>query len=238
MAISSTTPVPPGFGTPDAAAASNQGASGALTGAAQQLGRDEFLQLLMTQLQNQDPLNPMESYEFAAQLAQFSSVEQLINIGDAIEAGDEASGLMAQSINSSVATGLIGREVEAESNALSLNGEGGVPFGFDLPADAQNVKVTIQSAESGVTLRTLDLGGFSAGEHQVTWDGKDGDGNLLEGTYTFTVEALNKDGDAVPAQPVVKGVVDRVTFGPEGIQAWIGGAGIPMALIRSIREAG
>ena len=236
MSIASTTQVPPGFGAPDAAAASGPGANGALTGAAQQLGRDEFLKLLMTQLQNQDPLNPMESYEFAAQLAQFSSVEQLINIGDAIQAGDETSGLMAQSINSSVATGLIGREVEAESNTVSLSGEGGVPFGFDLPADAEAVKVTITS-EKDLPVRTLELGGFGAGEHQVAWDGKDDRGNLLDGTFTLTIEAVNKQGDAVVAQPIVKGVVDRVTFGPEGIQAWIGGAGIPMALIRSIREA-
>ena len=87
------------------------------------LSRDDFLQLLVTQLGNQDPLNPMDGQEFAAQLAQFSSLEQLININESMIQSGEINGLLAQSVNAGVAADLIGKTIEAEGDQFQYSGE-------------------------------------------------------------------------------------------------------------------
>ena len=82
------------------------------TGSAQELGRNDFLELLIAKLQNQDPLKPMEDEDFIAQLAQFSSLEQMNNIAEGISASNEWDFLQMQSINNTMAAGLIGKEVD------------------------------------------------------------------------------------------------------------------------------
>lgn len=109
-------PFEPG-GVVESNTSANQAAASAV------MGKDDFLRLLVTQLGNQDPLNPMDGQEFAAQLAQFSSVEQLLNISDVLAQNGEMNGLLAQSINSGVASGLIGKTVQASGNAISWDGE-------------------------------------------------------------------------------------------------------------------
>ncbi|MGA9120044.1 MAG: flagellar hook capping FlgD N-terminal domain-containing protein, partial [Bacteroidota bacterium] len=85
--------------------------------ASNQLGKDDFLKLLVTQLQNQDPLNPLQGTEFVAQLAQFSSLEQLTNINSSLEQNIQSNQLMTQSIGNSLAATLVGKDVRASSNA-------------------------------------------------------------------------------------------------------------------------
>ena len=88
------------------------------------LGKDDFLQLLITQLKNQDPLNPTDGTEFASQLAQFSSLEQLTNLNDAIQQNMNNSYYLTQSINNSLASNLVGKNVTVLSDSITNSGQG------------------------------------------------------------------------------------------------------------------
>lgn len=200
------------------------------------MGKDEFLRLLVTQLRNQDPTNPMDGQQFAAQLAQFSSVEQLMNIEKTLGSQGEMSGLLAQSINSGVAAGLIGKTVEAEGNVVGFNGADEAHLGFELPDSARQVTITIRDA-NGNLVREIDLKTRGAGKNTVTWDGKNSAGIMAqEGKYTFEVSANNGDNAPVYATPYSIGRVDRVTFGQDGIRLWMGGASIAMSSVRSVED--
>ncbi|MDX1531875.1 MAG: flagellar hook capping FlgD N-terminal domain-containing protein, partial [Rhodothermales bacterium] len=140
-----------------------------------ELDRDAFLRLLVTQLSNQDPLNPQDGHEFAAQLAQFSSVEQLTNISETLALHSEQiamltegmavassqqvelAGMMNDRATLSTATALIGKTVEAAGDGLGWDGEGPAAFGFRLERPAAQVTITIRD-EHGNAVRTLDGG--------------------------------------------------------------------------------
>lgn len=220
-------------GTFDAAAAADEARSNA---SVRQSGmnREDFLKLLVAQLSHQDPLNPLQGHEFAAHLAQFTSVEQLININDGIAGQGEINGILAQSINSGVAAGLIGKNVEATANGFALAGGNAVTGGVELAAAATSLTVTIKNSADQV-IRTIDLGAQGEGMHQFTWDGKDDAGaTAADGDYTFEISAKDGNGDEVASAPVISGVVDRVTFSQDGIKLWINGTPIAMGAVKSV----
>ncbi|MEM9664995.1 MAG: FlgD immunoglobulin-like domain containing protein [Bacteroidota bacterium] len=215
----------------------SRASSASLTDRASELGKNEFVQLLMAQIQNQDPLNPMEGYEFAAQLAQFSSVEQLVNINDTLGLSMEATGVLTQATNSGIAAGMIGQTVEAVSNQAPWDGEEVVQLGFDLSSPADNVSVEILNA-NGEVIRTLDLGARDAETHRFEWDGRDGDGKKLpEGAYSFRVNATDAEGESLTSLPFVTGRVDRVSFDQDGTRLWIGDVSIPLGQVRGVESA-
>ncbi len=225
--------------------------AGALTGG-QNLGQEDFLLMLVTQLNNQDPLNPLEGHEFAAQLAQFTSVEQLLSLNDTLAGQSEmftllaetmSDSLMAQgemltrladSLNRSSATDLIGLSVDVPGNAVVWGGAEPASLAFELGAPATAVQVTIRN-ENGEAVRTLTLDGLEAGLHDAPWDGTDADGNPLpEGLYTFDIQATDADGNPINATPLMQGIVDRVGFGPGGVVVWVNGQPVNYNDIRSI----
>lgn len=173
-----------------------------------QLGRDEFLKLLVAQMSYQDPLEPMSGTEFVAQLAQFSGVEQLLEVNRQIE----LLALGQSAIANAQVAGLIGREITARADAIEIGDGPTPPVRFDLASDATSVTVTITD-ESGRVVRTLDAGALAAGAHEVAWDGRDADGAALPpGTYRVSVAATGADGQPVEASARVRGVVTGVTF--------------------------
>ena len=183
-------------------------ATGAGGSRAEKLGKQEFLKLLVAQLAHQNPLDPMDNTEFIAQLAQFSSLEQLMSVNRNI-------GLLqlsqASMTNSQVA-GLIGREVEAKGATLTLGATGGAPLRFTLDGAAKTVTVRITDA-SGRLVRTLELGPRAAGLQHATWDGKDATGlRQPAGTYTIAITARDARGRAVRASTTVRGVVSGVRY--------------------------
>ena len=201
------------------------------------MGRDEFLRLLVSQLSNQDPLNPLEGQEFAAQLAQFTSVEQLINIDQTLAAQGELNAMLATSMNNGVAAGLIGQTIEAPGSQLNWDGENASQGRLDLEGPAA-VKIEIRDS-TGFVVRTLDLGALSSGEQDYEWDGLDDSGNRVgAGVYSTSVVATDSDGNSVPATQTVRGEVSRVTFTPEGVFLWIGQLAVSMTNVRSVGEAG
>ena len=200
------------------------------------MGRDEFLRLLVTQLSNQDPLNPLEGQEFAAQLAQFTSVEQLINIDETLAQQGDMNALLAQSMNNGVAAGLIGNTIEAPGNQLNWDGENAPGGKFSLQGNAADVKIEIRDS-TGFLVRTVDFGALSKGDQDFSWDGKDDAGNsVASGVYTTSVVAKDNDGEAVASNSTIRGAVSRVTFSPEGVFLWIGQLSVNMSSVESVGE--
>lgn len=219
------------------------------------LDRDAFLQLLVAQLRNQDPTSPQDGHEFAAQLAQFSSVEQLTQLnasvqaqngafaalGDAlgaIQSGQDALGdRLSSQINLQAASGLIGRTVDVRDSALAYGADGPVPIRVRLGGAVREVEVVVRN-EAGEIVRTLRTSALSAGDHTVEWDGTDRDGAPVPaGAYTVDVRAVGADGQPVEAAPISTGRVDRITVDTEGLALWVGGRAIPFDALLAI-EAG
>jgi flagellar basal-body rod modification protein FlgD len=200
------------------------------------MGKEEFLRLLVTQLSNQDPMNPLDGQEFAAQLAHFTSVEQLLNIQQTLVANGELNSMLAQGINSGVASGLIGRVVEANGSQMLWDGASAGGSGFELAGAATDVEVTIRDS-AGNVVRTLTLGALESGKHALDWDGRDDKGAVVpKGAYTMEVAAKDADGSQVASQTFIAGRVDRVTFAQDGIKLWIGELSVAMGKVRSVAE--
>ena len=172
------------------------------------LNKDDFLNLLITQLQNQDPLNPTDSTEFTAQLAQFSSLEQLGNVNDNLT---ELKNFQA-SINNSQAVTLIDKEITAKVNSIYLDDERKVPCHFNLDKDAAKVVLTIYDHTGGY-ITEINYENLSAGRQSLTWHGEDQDGNpMAAGHYLFEILASDVNGQRVNSTNYFSGTVDKVSF--------------------------
>jgi flagellar basal-body rod modification protein FlgD len=173
-----------------------------------EMGKDSFLQLLLAQLQNQSPLNPMDSTEFTSQLAQFSQLEQLNNMNNTMTIMQ----LYLASLNNAQAVDFIGKEIEAKGNAVHLSGESGTTLSYELTDKAGAVTIRVYD-ESNQLVRTIERGSQNKGVQEWTWDGKDNQGKQLPaGDYTFEVSATNLEGEAVTVTTYLRGVVTGVTF--------------------------
>ena len=170
------------------------------------LGREDFLTMLVAQLQNQDPLNPMEGSEFSAQLAQFSSLEQLINMNESLE-----SMVTAFNDGSDIdVSDFIGKEVTGTVNSIEVS-DGAFSGGYYDLAQTSDVMVTIYD-EEGNTVKNLYPGQKEAGSHSINWDGTDNSGNqVIDGSYSYDVLA-NSGYGYVSAPMTVTGTVEAVTY--------------------------
>lgn len=173
------------------------------------LDRDAFMQLLVTQIRNQDPMDPMDTRDMMAQLTQLTSVEHLIGI----EQGVQTLGVASASIANAQVAGFVGKTVTADSSSLRLEEAGSAPGAFDLDARASNVTVTIRD-EEGRVVRTLELEGDRfPGTHRYEWDGMDDAGNRLSpGRYRVEVAATDSRGNPVGADTEVRGTVTGVSY--------------------------
>ncbi|MFQ5752983.1 MAG: flagellar hook assembly protein FlgD, partial [bacterium] len=126
------------------------------------LGKDDFLKILVTQLTHQDPINPIKGEEFAAQLAQFSSVEQLHNINSNLENVLDMDLLLNQAINNTLATTLIGKEVKSIGNRVSLHEGESVNLHYRLSSPASKVVIEIKDS-AGTLVRSVELQNLSEG---------------------------------------------------------------------------
>jgi flagellar basal-body rod modification protein FlgD len=180
------------------------------------LGKDDFLKLLVSQLQNQDPLNPMDGTQFASQLAQFTSVEQLANINSTLQTSISASQLLNQSISNALSTTVIGKEVRATGSTFNYSGTGTMKTGYTLPSAAVTAQVQILDSKGNV-VRTIQNTGVAAGDTDVTWDGLTDSGvQAAAGTYTTKVTATDASGASITASPFFYGIVSGVRFKSTG----------------------
>ena len=172
------------------------------------LGRNQFLQLLVAQLQHQDPMNPLDGTDFSAQLAQFSSLEQMFNMNDALAKIQQS--LEAQ--GSENVLDYIGKTVvSGDNDTIFVNN--GKPVGgtYNLETGA-DVTVRIYDSE-GFEVCTVPCGRQAPGEHFVGWNGTDSNGDIVsDGEYTYTIEALNEQGYAVPVESYLVGEVTGVSY--------------------------
>jgi len=172
------------------------------------MGKEDFLNLLIAQLQNQDPLNPTDSTEFTAQLAQFSSLEQLGNVNQNLM---ELKDFQA-SINNSQAVSLIGKAITANGNSIQLTDDGPVPCDFSLAESADLIVASIYDS-TGKFVTEFESQNLSAGSHSLLWDGTDQNRNrMANGNYTFEIQAADDSGRDIDTTTFFNGTVDRVTF--------------------------
>jgi len=171
------------------------------------LGQDQFLRLLTTQLQYQDPLKPLDSTDFIAQLAQFSQLEQSItsnaSLGSLVD--------LFSNMNNYATAGLIGKDVQVEGSAITFSGTESVPLTYSLQGDATNVTLEVFDASGG--RRSIALGPQGAGLQTVLWDGRDDNGTLLPaGNYNYLVSAQNNEGTSLAVTTYTQGPVNSISF--------------------------
>ncbi|WP_394425991.1 flagellar hook assembly protein FlgD [Vreelandella stevensii] len=174
--------------------------------------RQSFLTLLITQLKNQDPLNPMDNAEMTSQLAQINTVSGIEQLNDTLNGITEQMNA-AQMIQ---ASGLIGNAVLVPGNNIKVgvDEEGNnyaTPFGIELEKPASKVEITVRSRSGEVVYRN-EVSNVGAGVESFQWDGKTNDGIALPaGDYRVSYSAKNADGDTVGAQPLNYALVQGVT---------------------------
>lgn len=202
----------------------------------QSLGKDDFLKLLVMQLRFQDPMNPMNGTEFASQLAQFSSVEQLSNINTNLSDSLKANALLSQSINNALSATMIGNEVRATSDTFQYDGTTDATLGYTLESAADTITVKIYN-EAGTLVRTITQAPTEKGDNVLEWDGKDKNGVKLDaGKYTFEVQAKNSKGESIDTSTYISGIVSSVRFKSDGGYFIIDGIEIPLANILEIKK--
>jgi flagellar basal-body rod modification protein FlgD len=189
------------------------------------LNKDDFLKLFITQLQNQDPLNPMDSTEYVAQLAQLSQVEQAYNTNSNLQSIISALG--ASSALSAIS--FVGKEVTAAGSLVSLTEGSGTDIKFIVPKAAEQVSVNIMNA-NGDVVRTLTGGVTAAGESTLAWDGKDANGNQLPaGSYSVAVTGTDAGGSSFSCSPFIRGTVEGINFSGSSPLMVIGGLEVPFS---------
>lgn len=198
------------------------------------LGKDDFLTLLVAQLQNQDPLNPSDSTEFTAQLAQFSSLEQLQNVNDTLGNFE----VYQSTLNNIQSSGFIGKTITATGSAFTVDDGVADPIRFDLESGADSVYIQVyDNYENFVT--DIQAGAMSAGEQQVTWDGQDANGAVVaDGSYTFTVMAMNADGSVINSTSYTTGTVTGIDYKSGSTNLLINENEVPIASVIRVEEVG
>lgn len=172
------------------------------------LDKEAFLQLLVAQMQNQDPLSPMEGTEYVNQLATFTNVEQAIRQADAMD----VVSMQLTGIAANEAIGLIGKEVTVKGNTLAFDGANATELHGTLEGQAQEVTVTVRD-QNGNAVRTMTLGPQPGGTLSVPWDGRDEAGQLApEGSYSVEMSARDASGNPVGVSQEVTGKVVGVSF--------------------------
>jgi flagellar basal-body rod modification protein FlgD len=183
------------------------GSADVATGGSEAMDKQAFMKLLVAQLKNQDPLDPMDGRDFITQLSQLTGVEKLSSLSDQISSLQVATAGMANTQTS----GLVGKHIEAKGDAFLLNDIGAGQSAFNIQEPA-NVKVKIVN-EAGTVVKELDMGDITAGSHEITWDGKLESGDRAPaGRYHVQIEAKNASGAKVSADTDVTGIVDSISY--------------------------
>ena len=202
------------------------------------MGKDDFMKLLVTQLKYQDPLNPMDGTKFASQLAQFSSLEQLSNLNEAVQMSIDGNYYLSQSINNTLTATLVGKNVKLAGPTLINKGQSQVQLGYTIPAATSSVTVNIKD-ENGNIVKTFDSPPSVTGDNKLLWDFTDNNGNKLpEGTYTFEVVAKTASGEDMNVTLFKWGKIDGVRFSDKGTTLVVDGNEYLLSDILEILDSG
>ncbi len=172
------------------------------------LGKNDFLKLLITQLQNQDPTSPADTSQFASQLAQFSSLEQMQNINTTLQSLVTTQG----SANQLSTANLVGKEALCTTKQLQLAANGTVDLVANLSAASASTTLVVTDA-SGTQVAKVDFGAQAAGQNTLTWNGLGNNGShVAAGTYTLTLTATDSSGNNVSLDQTIRRKVDGVSL--------------------------
>jgi len=196
------------------------------------LGQDEFLTLLVAQMQNQDPLNPTDATEWTAQLAQYSQLEQSMNLNATMEElvdGQKTTERLS-------ALSLIGKEAVVEGSTFSL-GEGTAEVGYRIDGNVSGFEIEIRNS-AGSRVATLHPTELSPGNHFITWQGMDENGeHLPPGEYSLgIVSQETSEAGAASIAPLVRAEVTGVDLGDTGAVLITSGGEYPLASIHGVFE--
>lgn len=173
------------------------------------LDKDAFMKLMLTQMQHQDPSNPLKSHEMAAQMAQFTSLEQLSNINKTLEnmALTQNAGSPMESL------GLIGKVVQGDSSRFTrVAGEKSHELAFKLPDAATKIKIEVKNPE-GKTVKEFSLANLKAGDNRISWNGISDEGlETRPGDYSFTIHAEKSNGKKMVVDTAFEGQISGVKF--------------------------
>ncbi|GGC78355.1 flagellar hook assembly protein FlgD [Marinobacter halophilus] len=176
-----------------------------------ELGKDAFMELMIAQLKNQNPLEPQDNGDFISQLAQFSSLEEMQNLTGTV---DDVAGQFRSS-QALQASAMVGKTVLAPSNIGILGGDGEITGTIEVPATTGGLRLSVMN-QSGELVRQIDMGASQAGVTSFRWDGQDGNGNPLPpGPYQIVAQGSYPSG---PEQlgTMVSANVDSVSLGKGG----------------------
>lgn len=196
-----------------------------------ELDRDAFFKLMIQQMKSQDPTNPMQSHEMAAQLAQFSSVEQLNNIHTTLNQikQEQKPALQFQALS------MIGKTVSGDSSqVIRVDGDKGHELQFSIPVEARELQVDVKN-EQGEVVRQMKLRNLKPGQQSHVWNGLMENGQSARpGTYFFDVSAVSALGKKIPVQTDFSGAVTGVNFSAQGPILLVGEKTIRLSDVRKI----
>ena len=199
-----------------------------------QLDKDAFFKLMLTQLKNQDPTNPLKNHEMAAQLAQFSTLEQMNNMNTTLS---KIEGKNSQPENFQ-ALNLIGKTVAGDSSKVVRSQFDTVhDFNFNLQQDANEAKIKVMN-EKGDVVREFKLSSLKAGANKISWNGMNDKGDKQPvGQYQFQIEAMGGAGQKLQVKTEFSGVISGLSFSPEGPVLQVGNQTIKMRDVRQITDS-
>lgn len=195
------------------------------------LDKEAFMKLMLAQMKNQDPMNPMESHELAAQLAQFSSVEQLNNVNDTLTEMKNGQ----KPTESFQALNFIGKAVSGDSSKLvRAKGDKTHELTYKLPEDAVEVKILVKN-DRKETVRTITIPNQKSGENVLAWNGLDERGMAApSGEYSFAFEAKAASGKKLAVKTDFQGVISGVNYTPEGPVLLVGSQSVKLKDVKKI----
>jgi flagellar basal-body rod modification protein FlgD len=195
------------------------------------LDKDAFMKLMLAQMKNQDPTNPLKSHEMAAQLAQFSGLEQMQNVNTTL-----TEMLKAQKPNEGFqALNFIGKAVAGDSAKVTrLKGDKDHEFNFTLPADAKDIEIKVKSAD-GDLVRKIDLHDMKQGDQRYVWNGKTESGSTAPvGEYQFSIEAKSSNGSKLFVKTDFSGVISGISYTKDGPLLMVGSQSVKLKDVKKI----
>ena len=191
---------------------------------------DTFLGIMMTQLKNQNPLDPLDTNQFTAQLVQFTGVEQQLKTNKFLE----TLMLTTQSTAKSDAVSYIGKEVTASGKTGSLTKDEGITWAYNAEAAVANATVTIKNSQGQVVYS--EAGALNAGPGKFYWGGKGSDGtDQPNGIYTVEIKGTNLKGSTVNVSTSSIGVVTAVDFSGDTPMLTVGSNKVALTDITNVR---
>lgn len=198
-----------------------------------ELNKDAFFKLMLAQIKAQDPMNPMQSHEMAAHLAQFTSLEQLYNVNENLKTLGKGQDMLGyQALN------FIGKSISADTSKITrVKGDNAHEIRFDVKGDAQAVRIEIFD-QAGQKVKSMELGPHKKGEQRVTWNGIGDDGSVSRaGEYNFKIEAKGSDEKKIHVATQFNGKVTGVNFTSQGPVLMMGDQSIRLSDIKKIEDS-